>query len=79
MTVEVPTTIKKARSILLEGAYGMFGNIAHPVVYERDGHACISLKGLLKHVFAMKVPIAFTESPNSDGSANPIHITTEIH
>ena len=77
--VEVPTNMKTARSILLEGSYGMFGNIPHPAVHERDGHACISLKDLLKHVCAMKVPIAFTESPNSDGSANPIRITTEIH
>ena len=76
VNVEVPTNLTKARSILLEGAYGMFGNLPHPAVHERDGHACISLKDLLKHVCAMKVPIAFTESPNSDGSANPIRITT---
>ena len=77
--VEVLTNMKTARSILLEGAHGMFGNIPHPEVHERDGHACISLKDLLKHMCALKVPIAFTESPNSDGSSNPIRITTEIH
>ncbi len=79
VTVEVPSNMKKARSILLEGAYGMFGNIPHPVVHARDGHACISLKDLIKHVCAMKVSIAFTESPNPDGSANPIRTATEIH
>ncbi len=77
--VEVPTTMQKTRSISLEGAYGMFGDISHPTVHERDVHACTSLKDLLKHMCTMKVPMAFKESPNPDGSANPIRITTEIH
>ena len=76
MTIEVPTTMQKARSILLERTYGMFGSIPHPTVIERDGEVCISLNSLPKHMCAMKVPMEFT---NPDGSVNPIRITTEIH
>ena len=77
--VEVPITMEKARAILLEGSYGMFGNLPHPPVKEVDGHACISLKDLIRQMCGLKVPIVFTEKPKKKGSTTTVRVNKQIH
>ena len=74
--VNLPSDMKEARAILLEGVYGMFRNIPHPTVNDdKAGHAYVSLKELLKQVCALKVPIEFTEGPGFQRKTNDIHGT----
>ena len=45
----------------------MFKNLPHVDVGVIDGHACISLVGLVRHLSAHGVPLAFTEEPDGMG------------
>ena len=71
--VDIPTDMQQARAILLEGSHGMFKNLPQPSVKANGGHACFSLKELLKQICANKVPIEFTEGPDINRKTNHIH------
>ena len=65
--VDIPVDHKSANNILMESKYGIFGNIPHEEVFQLGGHACVSLIGVLKHLFAHKIPIGFTEQTDIEG------------
>ena len=55
------------KTILLEGKFGTFGNLAHTGVFELAGHACVSLIGPVKHIMTHIIPIRFAEETNKEG------------
>ena len=63
----VPTDHQSMKSTLLEGKFGIFGNLPHKEVFDLAGHACVSLIGLLKHIMAHKIPIGFAEETDKEG------------
>jgi len=66
-TLLIPTSKSTANAVLLEGKYGLFGNL--PIVEPKhigNTHACISLVKLIKHLMAHRIPIAFSEWPDND-------------
>ena len=65
--VDIPVDHKSANNISMESKYGIFGNIPHEEVFQLGGHACVSLIGVLKHLFAHKIPIGFTEQTDIEG------------
>ena len=71
----IPTDQQSAREILMEGKYGIFGNLPHEDVFELEGHACVSLVGLLKHLIAHKIPIGFKEQTDIEGDTRDMNNT----
>ena len=63
----IPTDHQSMKDILLEGKFGIFGNLPHKEMFGLAGHACVSLIGLLKHTMAHKIPIWFTEQKENEG------------
>ena len=63
----IPTDHQSSQEILMEGKFGIFGNLPHEEVFELEGHACVSLIGLLKHIMAHEIPIGFTEQTDKEG------------
>ena len=52
MQVQIPQTTQEANSILLNGQYGLMNNLPHEDVKVINDHACVSLVGLFRQVFA---------------------------
>ena len=52
---------------MLKGKFSLFKNLPHVEVGVIDGHACISLVGLVRHLCAHGIPLAFTEEPDGRG------------
>ena len=51
----------------MEREFGIFGNLPHEEVFEVAGHACVSLIGLFKQMYAHQIPIGFIEQTDIDG------------
>ena len=65
--VSIPFDYDSANEILLEREFGIFGNLPHEEVFEVAGHACVSLIGLFKQMYAHQIPIGFIEQTDIDG------------
>ena len=63
----IPTDHQSSQEMLMEGKFGIFGNLPHEEVFELEGHACVSLIGLLMHILAHGIPIGFTEQTDMEG------------
>ena len=62
--VGVPMDEQSMNETLKERQYGIFGNLPHEEVVLINNHACVSLIGLIQHVYAHGVPIGWTEEPD---------------
>ena len=51
----------------MESKFGIFRNLPHEEVFQLEGHACVLLIGILKQLFAHKIPIGFTEQTDIEG------------
>ena len=65
--VRIPIDHQSANEILMESKFGIFGNLPHEEVFQFEGHAYVSLIGILKHLFAHKIPLGFTEQTDIEG------------
>ena len=65
--VTLPTNNQSAEQILKEHQFGIFGNLPHEEVELINNHACISMIGLIQHLMAHQIPIAFTEETDLPG------------
>ena len=65
--VSIPFDNQSMNEILLERKFCIFGNLSHEEVFEVGGHACVSLVGLFKQIYAHQIPIGFTEQIDVDG------------
>ena len=65
--VTIPFDQDSANKILNEHEFGIFGNLPHEEVFRLSGHACVSLIGIFKHMYAHKIPIGFVEQTDVDG------------
>ena len=65
--VSIPIDRQSANEILMESKFGIFGNLPHEEVFQLEGHACVLLIGILKHLFAHKILIGFTEQTDIEG------------
>lgn len=66
--VTVPIDHKAANEILMESKYGIYGNLPYEDVFEVNGHACVSLIGTLKSMYAHGIPIGFTQETDVPGN-----------
>ena len=65
--VHIPIDHQSANEILMESKFGIFCNLLHEDVFQLEGHACVLLIGILKHLFAHKITIGFTEQIDIEG------------
>ena len=65
--VSIPIDHQSANEILMESKLGIFGNLPHEEVFQLEGHAYVSLIGILKHLFAHQILIGFTEQTDIEG------------
>ena len=55
--VHIPIDRQSANEMLMVSKFGIFGNLPREEVFQLEGHAYVSLIGILKHLFAHKIPI----------------------
>ena len=76
--LSIPRTVREDESVLLSGSYSIFRNVPHEAVRIISGHACISLKGLIKYVCALGIEIGFTESSSESRKWDGVHGTESV-
>jgi hypothetical protein len=72
-TISIPHDLQSAENILRENRFAIFGNLPYEEVHVIDGHACISLIGLIQHVYAHGIPIGWTEETDVPGETRRTH------
>ena len=61
---DIPTDLKSANELCVEGNHSIFSLIPYPPTSIIDGHACVDLDGLLDHVLAMGYDLSFIQDHN---------------
>ena len=59
--ISIPFDNHSADEILKEKEYGIFGNFPYEEVRVINRHVCVSIIGIIYHMFAHQIPIGFTE------------------
>ena len=59
---------QSANHILIDRRFGTQQNLPHEQVTDIAGHACVSLIGVLRHLFAHKIGIGFAKETDIKGS-----------
>ena len=65
--VTIPFDSQTANEVLKERKFAIFGNLPYEEVKVVEGHACISLVGLIQHMYAHRIPIGWTEQTDVEG------------
>ena len=74
--ISIPFDNHSADETLKELEFGSFGNLPYEEVPDINGHSCVSILGIIQHIFAHQIPIGFTEE--TDGSL-PTRRTRNTH
>ena len=64
--IQIPDNHKSADHILMDRTFGIRRNLPHEEVAVIADHACVSLIGVLQHMFAHKIPIGFAEETDTE-------------
>ena len=67
--ITIPINDNTAYKILKDSEFGIYGNLPCEEVTDVAGHACVSLIGMLKQIFAHGIPIQFTEQTDIPGNS----------
>ncbi len=65
--VKVPLDNNAASQVLMDTEFGIYGNLPYENVFEVNQHACVSLVGILKQMYALGIPIGFTHETDIPG------------
>ncbi len=63
----------------MEHDFGIFSNLPHNVAFKLEGHACVSIIGLLKHIFAHQIMVEFTGQTSIGGNTEDRPNTNGYH
>ena len=64
--IQIPDNHKSADHILMDRTFGIRRNLPHEEVAVIADHACVSLIGVLQHMFAHEIPIGFAEETDTE-------------